>query len=75
MTNCTFLFIPASRGNYLLTASFDKTLKVWAYPSWSPLKTLAGHEGKVLGTDISPNEKYIVSGSYDRTFKLWTSEG
>ena len=49
--------------------------KVWAYPSWSPLKTLAGHEGKVLGTDISPDEKYIASTSYDRTFKLWTPEG
>ena len=126
----------ASHGNYLLTASFDKTLKVrlihkgrivssnthtrtqivetwfllrrqtcpffrnfsgtscsselcrcyhlilwqhfvlqvWAYPSWSPLKTLAGHEGKVLGTDISPDEKYIASASFDRTFKLWTAE-
>ena len=62
--------------SHTLIAAFSVTyFKVWAYPSWSPLKTLAGHEGKVLGTDISPNEKYIVSASYDRTFKLWTPEG
>lgn len=48
--------------------------QIWAHPIWSPLKTMAGHEGKVMGVDISPDLKYIASCSYDRTFKLWTSE-
>jgi WD40 repeat protein len=46
----------------------------WAHPTWGPLKTLAGHEGKVMGIDVSPDLKYVATASYDRTFKLWTSE-
>ena len=38
------------------------------------MKTLAGHEGKIMGLDISPDLKYLASSSYDRTFKLWASE-
>lgn len=63
-----------NHGNYLVSASYDCTAKVWAHPTWAPLKTLAGHEGKVMGTDISPDLKYIATVSYDRTFKLWTTE-
>lgn len=60
--------------NYLVTSSYDGTAKVWAHPAWGPLKTLAGHEGKVMGIDVSPDLKYIATVSYDRTFKLWASE-
>ncbi|XP_046366916.1 U4/U6 small nuclear ribonucleoprotein Prp4-like [Haliotis rufescens] len=61
-------------GNYLLTASYDNTAKIWASPNWAPLKTMAGHEGKVMGLDVSLDLKYIATCSYDRTFKLWVSE-
>jgi len=43
-------------------------------PACTPLKTLKGHEGRVMSCDISPDSKYIVSASYDRTFKLWAAE-
>ena len=36
--------------------------------------TLAGHDGKVMGVDISPDEKHIATASFDRTFKLWAPE-
>lgn len=49
-------------------------LQVWANPNWAPLKTLAGHEGKVMGLDVTLDLKYIATCSYDRTFKLWVSE-
>ncbi|KAM8854157.1 U4/U6 small nuclear ribonucleoprotein Prp4 isoform 2-T2 [Synchiropus picturatus] len=61
-------------GQYLLTGAYDSTAKVWTHPGWTPLKTLAGHEGKVMGIDISPDGKLIATCSYDRTFKLWLSE-
>lgn len=61
-------------GRYLVTASYDCTSKVWAHPVGAPIKTLAGHEGKVMGVDISPDLHYIASVSFDRTFKLWASE-
>lgn len=38
------------------------------------LKTLSGHDNKIMGVDVSPDSKYIASSSYDRTFKLWAPE-
>ncbi|XP_077441990.1 U4/U6 small nuclear ribonucleoprotein Prp4 isoform X2 [Vanacampus margaritifer] len=61
-------------GNFLLTCAYDNMAKVWSHPGWMPLKTLAGHEGKVMGVDVSPDGKLIATCSYDRTFKLWVSE-
>ncbi|XP_013418559.1 U4/U6 small nuclear ribonucleoprotein Prp4-like [Lingula anatina] len=61
-------------GRYLVTASYDNTAKVWSHPSWSPLKTLAAHESKVMCIDISPNMEYIATASYDRTFKVWAPD-
>uniref|UniRef100_T1J785 Pre-mRNA processing factor 4 (PRP4)-like domain-containing protein n=1 Tax=Strigamia maritima TaxID=126957 RepID=T1J785_STRMM len=61
-------------GHYLVTSSYDNTVKVWAHPGWSPLKTLSGHDGKVMGVDISPDGQLIATASFDRTFKLWTPE-
>ena len=53
---------------------FITLLQIWTHPGWQPLKTLSGHEGKVMGVDISPDDKYIATCSYDRTFKIWASE-
>ncbi|NXF12199.1 PRP4 protein, partial [Smithornis capensis] len=63
-----------NHGNFLLTGAYDNTAKIWTHPGWSPLKTLAGHEGKVMGLDISLDGQLIATCSYDRTFKLWTAE-
>jgi U4/U6 small nuclear ribonucleoprotein PRP4 len=41
-------------GHYLLTASYDATLKAWSSRDWSLLKVLSGHEGKVMAADIAP---------------------
>lgn len=60
---------------YLVTASYDNTVKIWTNRTWQPLKTLSGHDGKVMCVDISPDDQYIATSSYDRTFKLWASEG
>ncbi|XP_033122534.1 U4/U6 small nuclear ribonucleoprotein Prp4-like [Anneissia japonica] len=61
-------------GDYLLTCSHDSTAKIWAHPGWSPIATLAGHDSKIMGMDISTDGQYIATASYDRTFKLWASE-
>ncbi|XP_077862427.1 U4/U6 small nuclear ribonucleoprotein Prp4-like [Saccoglossus kowalevskii] len=63
-----------SNGDFLITSSYDNTAKVWSHPGWSPLMTLAGHEGKVMGVDVSPNGQHIVTSSWDRTFKLWATD-
>ncbi|XP_039269538.2 U4/U6 small nuclear ribonucleoprotein Prp4-like [Styela clava] len=63
-----------SNGDYLVSASYDCTAKIWAHPGFLPLKTLAGHENKVMGMDISPDGEYIATSSFDRTFKLWAKD-
>ncbi|XP_054289834.1 U4/U6 small nuclear ribonucleoprotein Prp4-like [Macrosteles quadrilineatus] len=61
-------------GHFLITSSYDNTAKVWSDKTWQSLKTLQGHDGKVMCLDITPDSKYIVTCSYDRTFKLWAPE-
>nr|CDS27839.1 U4:U6 small nuclear ribonucleoprotein Prp4 [Hymenolepis microstoma] len=57
--------------NYIVTASFDKTVKLWGHPLWSPIRTLEGHSGRCVYADISLDSKYIASASHDMTFKIW----
>lgn len=59
-------------GAYLLTAGYDNTVKLWSCSTWQRLRTLSGHEGRVMGADVSPDGSgSIASVSYDRTVKLW----
>ncbi|ELU16587.1 hypothetical protein CAPTEDRAFT_226300 [Capitella teleta] len=61
-------------GNFLLSSSYDTTGKIWAYPNWTPVKTLEGHEGKVMSACINHESSFIATASYDRTFKIWKSD-
>ncbi|CAG5030269.1 unnamed protein product [Parnassius apollo] len=63
-----------SHGHFLVTSSYDKTAKLWSNPAWHPLRTLSGHDNKVMSADISLDNKYIATCSYDRTFKLWAPD-
>lgn len=53
---------------------FYKSFQIWSNKTWQPLKTLSGHDGKIMSVDISPNSQYIATTSFDRTFKLWSPE-
>ncbi|KAM3172273.1 hypothetical protein ACTXT7_014878 [Hymenolepis weldensis] len=61
----------AGNHNYIVTSSFDKTVKLWGHPLWSPIRTLEGHSGRCVYADISLDSKYIASASHDMTFKIW----
>ncbi|ORX76735.1 WD40 repeat-like protein [Anaeromyces robustus] len=61
-------------GSYLVSSSYDNTIKIWSEGDYKLLRTLPGHENKIMCVDVSQDGKYIVSSSYDRTFKLWGSE-
>lgn len=41
-------------GEFLVTGSYDNTAKIWSTPECTPLKTLSGHDSKVMAADISP---------------------
>jgi U4/U6 small nuclear ribonucleoprotein PRP4 len=63
-------YAPVS-GEFLVTASFDRSVKCWSARNYSLLRTLAGHEEKVMGLGISLDEKRVVTCGFDRTWKVW----
>lgn len=58
-------------GRYVVSASADKTLKVWEVGSGRELTTLEGHGEKVWGCAVTPDGRYVVSASADKTLKVW----
>src|SRR5688500_18557151 len=59
-------------GKYVVTASFDKTLKLWDAATGKEMKTFsgqAGHQNLVLCAAFSPDGQTIASGSSDNTAK------
>ena len=46
-------------------------VQIWGTRDFRLLKTLEGHEGRVVGVDFLPCGTRLVTASHDRTFKLW----
>eukprot|EP00798_Chlamydomonas_sp_ICE-L_P015680 gene15680-21786_t len=62
-------------GAYIVSGGYDNTVKIWSAKDFSLVKTLAGHEGKVMCVDVASDGSHLVaSGSYDRTIKLWAPD-
>lgn len=55
----------------IVSASEDKTIKIWDVSIGICIKTLAGHLDRVNSVYFSPNSKYIVSTSDDCMIKIW----
>ena len=58
-------------GSKILTASTDKTLKLWDADSGREIHTLKGHRAYVRGCAFSRDGKTVLSASNDKTLKLW----
>ncbi|EYE95974.1 putative pre-mRNA splicing factor [Aspergillus ruber CBS 135680] len=65
---------PKKSGSFFVTSGFDKNVNVFSADDWSLVKTLSGHAGNVLSTDISDDAQWIASCGHDRTVKLWGIE-
>jgi cytochrome c len=54
-----------------VSASDDGTVHIWDLASKTLAAKLRGHSAKILGLDISPDQRLIASASWDRTVQLW----
>jgi WD40 repeat protein len=57
ITDCTF----SCDGNYLASASFDRTVRVWDVVAGKPVYVYTGHGSRVWQAAISPDGEWVAS--------------
>ncbi len=60
-----------SDGSRIVTASNDKTARIWDAASGKQLVILDGHQDWVLSAAFSPDGKRVVTASQDGTARIW----
>lgn len=64
-------------GNFLLTASADKTIKMWTvhktfvWGDFECVHTFLGHTDIIMGLSITPDSSQLISCSKDKTLRVW----
>ena len=62
-----------TKPHLVVTASGDRTARLWNSTSGKCLRTLKGHRGHVRCAAFSPDGELVVTASDDWTAKLWSS--
>jgi len=63
----------SSDGQFALSASWDKTMRLFDMNSGATVRTFQGHGKDVFSAAFSGDNRQIVSGSRDKTIKLWNT--
>jgi WD40 repeat protein len=58
-------------GTRIVTASGDKTARIWDAATAKEIIVLRGHDGQVFSAAFSPDGKRIVTASRDNTARIW----
>lgn len=58
-------------GQFIASASFDNSVKLWSAQDGKFLQTLRGHVAPVYQVVFSPDSRLLVSASKDTTLKCW----
>lgn len=64
----------APDGSRIVTASEDKTARVWNAENGDQLATLRGHTEGVRVASFSPDGRQVITASTDKTARLWNAE-
>ena len=59
-------------GKYALSASWDKTVRLWNLKEGVSKKLFQGHTKDVLAVALSSDNKMVLTGGRDASLKLWT---
>jgi WD40 repeat protein len=60
-------------GARIVTASGDKTARVWNAASGKQIAAFKGHEDVVVSASFSPDGARIVTASFDKTARVWNA--
>ena len=64
----------APDGRRIVTASEDKTARVWDAENGDQLAILRGHTEAVRVASFSPDGRQVITASTDKTARLWNAE-
>lgn len=65
--------VMSSDGQFALSGSWDKTLRLWDLNAGKSLRQFVSHSKDVLSVAFSADNRQIVSGSRDKTIKIWNT--
>jgi guanine nucleotide-binding protein subunit beta-2-like 1 protein len=72
-SECVQDVVLSSDGQFALSASWDKTMRLWDLNTGVTARTFQGHTKDVFSVAFSGDNRQIVSGSRDKTIKLWNT--
>ncbi len=58
-------------GQRVLTASYDKTARLWDALTGQQVRLFSGHTGWVISAAFAPDGARLVTASYDRSARVW----
>ena len=70
-TDAVFGCAWSSDGRWVLSASRDKTLRIWDAASGAMARELTGHTDTVWGCAWSSDGRWVLSASRDETLRIW----
>lgn len=65
----------SSDGQYALSGSWDRTLRLWELSTGVTRNRFIGHTKDVLSVAFSPDNRQIISGGRDKTIRIWNTLG
>ena len=65
----------SSDGQFALTGSWDRTLRLWDLATATTVHRFKGHTNDVMSVAFSVDNRQIVSGSRDKSIKVWNTLG